>query len=105
MKTVSVAKAQSDIEAVLDSAQNGSIVVTRAGRPSAVIVGVESYDAEDLALACSPSFWQLIESRRKGRSIPLSQVKRRLDAREQRESGRPVKNNRKGPRKPHGSRA
>ena len=105
MRTVSVAKARSNIEAVLDSAQNERIVVTRAGRPSAVIVGVESYDAEDLAIACSPAFWQMFESRRKGRSIPLSQVKRRLDARERREAGRPVKNNRKGPGKPNRSRA
>ena len=105
MKTVSVAKARSDIDAVLDSAQNERIVVTRAGRPSAVIVGVESYDGEDLALACSPAFWQMIESRRKGRLIPLSQVKRRLDVRERKEAGSLAKNNRKGPRKPHGSRA
>jgi prevent-host-death family protein len=79
MKTISSHEAEVDINAVLDSAQSERIVVTRNGRPSAVIVGLESYDDEDLQLASSPEFWQLIQERRSGgSSIPLSELRSRL---------------------------
>jgi prevent-host-death family protein len=79
MKTISNLEAQTDIDAVLDSAQNERVVVTRNGRPSAVIVGLESYDDEDLALASSPDFWRLISERRNsGSSISLAELKTRL---------------------------
>jgi prevent-host-death family protein len=80
MKTVSLAKAQADLDTVLDSAQKERIVLTRAGKPSAVLVGIEGYDAEDLRLATSPEFWKLITERRQGRLVPLSEVKARLEA-------------------------
>jgi prevent-host-death family protein len=79
MKTISNLEAQTDIDAVLDSAQNERVVVTRNGRPSAVIVGLESYDDEDLTLASSPDFWRLISERRtSGSSISLAELKSRL---------------------------
>ena len=78
MKSVSATEVQSNLEAVLDSAQKERVMVTRAGKPSVVIVGIESYDAEDLRLASSPEFWQMIEERRHGPSIPLAELKARL---------------------------
>ena len=85
MKSVSLAEARSDIEALLDSAQKERVLITRAGKPTAVIVGVESYDEEDLALARAPEFWRMIEQRRRGRSISLAQLKARLKARAQKQ--------------------
>lgn len=79
MKSISMKEAQSDIEAVLTSAQKERIVVTRAGKPCVVIVGIEGYDAEDLNLASSSEFWQMIEERRQGRSIPLAELRARLE--------------------------
>ena len=96
MKSISLAEARSDIEAVLDSAQKERVLVTRAGKPSAVIVGIESYDEEDLALARAPEFWRMIEQRRQGRSISLAQLKARLKAREQKQHAKPAKGKRKG---------
>ena len=80
MKSISVAQAKSDIEGALNSAQKGQVVIMRAGRPSAVLIGVESLDAEDRELASSPQFWRMIEARRSGKSIPLSELKARLAA-------------------------
>jgi hypothetical protein len=55
------------------------IIVTRNGKPSAVIVGLESYDDEGLQLASSPQFWRMIQQRRgSGASISLSELKTRL---------------------------
>jgi prevent-host-death family protein len=90
MKSISVADAQSNIEALLQSAQKERIVITRAGKPSAVVVGIECYDAEDLQLATSPDFWKLIQQRRRGPEISLSELKSRLNLKERsRRSGKP----------------
>jgi prevent-host-death family protein len=79
MKTISNHEAQEDIDAVLDSAQCERIIVTRNGKPSAVIVGLESYDEEDLRLVSSAEFWRMIHERRgSGSSISLSELKTRL---------------------------
>lgn len=80
MKSISVADARENIEVVLDAAQEERVVVTRAGKPSVVIIGVEAYDEEDLQLATSPEFWRLIEERRQGGSVPLAELKARLGA-------------------------
>jgi prevent-host-death family protein len=101
MKTISLAQARADLNAVLDSAQKERIVVLRAGKPSAVLVGIEGYDAEDLYLATSPDFWKLIQERRQGRLVPLSEVKARLEGREtSRPSLKKAKTPRKRPPKP-----
>ena len=81
MKTVSIVEARDDLEAMLNRSQQERVVITRGGRPCALVVGIESYDAEDVALASSPEFWRMIQDRRrKGKSIPLAQVEARLNA-------------------------
>src|SRR5688500_7685712 len=52
MKTASVAEMKSRFGAVLKASETGPVVVTRNGRPVAVIVGVEDKDeAERLVMA------------------------------------------------------
>ncbi len=83
MKTISDLEAQSDFEGVLDSAQEERVVITRHGKPAAVVLGLESYDAEDLELAGSPDFWRMIDARRReGSAISLAEARDRLEARE-----------------------
>jgi prevent-host-death family protein len=79
MKTVAASDVRDDLEGVLGSAQNERIVVTRKGKPSAVLIGIESYDDEDSQLTTSEDFWRLIEERRKGRSISLAELRSRLN--------------------------
>jgi prevent-host-death family protein len=105
MKTVSVSQARSDLEGVLDSAQSERVVVTRGGKPSAIILGIESYDAEDRALASSPEFWRMIEQRRRGRSISLAELKTRLTARERSKAAKSTNGGRKSAGKSHRPRA
>jgi prevent-host-death family protein len=81
MKSMTVVEAAANIEQVITSAQKERIVLTRNGRPSAVIVGLEAYDEEDLRLASSPAFWKTIEDRRRtGAVIPLAKLKAKLRA-------------------------
>lgn len=87
MKLVSVAEAETDLSTLLDVAQRERIVVTRAGKPSVMLIGVESYDDEDWRWAADAGFWQMIRERRRDPrpGIPLAELEARLAARERAE--------------------
>ena len=70
---------KANVDAVLSLSQSERIVISRRGKPCAVLVGIENYDAEDLRLATSDEFWQMIHQRRvSGKSYPLAEVEARL---------------------------
>ena len=79
MKTIPMTDLCSEPNAVLDSAQTERIVISRGGKPCAVLVGIEAYDAEDLQWAAPSEFWQMIGQRRAhGKEVPLAEVEARL---------------------------
>ena len=69
MKIASVAEVKSQLSAFLKATEAGPVVVTRNGRPVAVIVGVEDGDEiERLLMAYSPRLQAILaESRRQVR--------------------------------------
>jgi PHD/YefM family antitoxin component YafN of YafNO toxin-antitoxin module len=78
MKSITVSESDAELDRLVGDSQNERIVLLRNGKPSAVMIGIESYDAEDLELATSPEFWSLIESRRRGNVISLAEARSRL---------------------------
>jgi prevent-host-death family protein len=79
MRNVPETELQSNLDSILTRAQSERIVISRRGKPCAVLVGIEDYDAEDLALASSADFWLMIRQRRAGgKSFPLAEVEARL---------------------------
>jgi len=78
MKTINVRDLQKKIRRAMTVAQKERVVVTRHGKPLAVVTGVDGYDWEDLYWATNAAFWKMIEERRKGPTIPLKEVYRRL---------------------------
>jgi antitoxin (DNA-binding transcriptional repressor) of toxin-antitoxin stability system len=79
MKVISVQQLSRDTPASLDLAQKERVIVTRNGKPLAMLLGIENKDAEDYALERDEAFWQLIHERRKERRmIPLAEVRKRL---------------------------
>ena len=78
MKTVTVRDLQKKIRECVDAAQKDQIVITRHGRPAAIVIGVQGYDWEDVMLQTSPAFWKMIEGRRKQKTIPLAEMRKRL---------------------------
>ena len=80
MKTINVRDFQKNIRQCVDASQKDRVVVTRHGRPTAVLIGVEGHDWEDLFYQTSPGFWKMIEQRRRQKTIPLAEVRRRLAA-------------------------
>ena len=66
MKIASVAEIKSQFSAFLKASEDGPVVVTRNGKPVAVIVGVQDEDEiERLLLAYSPRLQAILEESRK----------------------------------------
>jgi hypothetical protein len=87
MKTVEVG--DSDLETCVGDARSERVMVTRGGKPIALVVGIEGLDEEQIRLGSDPEFWRLIESRRAGKTISRAELERRLDDAERSESARP----------------
>lgn len=81
MKTVTARDLQKKVKECMDTAQEERVVITRRGRPAAVLVGVEGKDWEDVVLQTSPAFWKLIEERRKQPTISVKELRARLKKR------------------------
>jgi prevent-host-death family protein len=83
MKETTFERFAAELNQLMDAAQHERILVTRDGRPFAMIVGIEHKDAEDLQLESSPEFWRMIEQRRQSPSVRLEDVEAQLLADEQ----------------------
>jgi prevent-host-death family protein len=65
MKIASVAEVKAQFSAFLKASESGPVVVTRNGRPAAVIVGVQDEDEiERLLMAYSPHLRAILERSR-----------------------------------------
>ncbi|HEV8310915.1 MAG TPA: type II toxin-antitoxin system Phd/YefM family antitoxin [Methylomirabilota bacterium] len=80
MKTVTVRDLQKKVKECVDDAQHDRVVITRRGKPAAVLVGVEGHDWDAVVLQTDPSFWRLIRARRRQRTMSFRELKRRLAA-------------------------
>ena len=75
MKTVEAGHFAANLNQYLEESRNEPIVVTQAGKPCAVVNGLD-YDDEQIDLINSPEFWSMIEERRRRPTIPWETVKR-----------------------------
>ncbi len=76
MKTIGLEHAT--LEVCIKDARRERVVVTRKGKPVALVVGVEGMDEEQLQLGSSVKFWTLIEKRRRQRTIGRAQLEKKL---------------------------
>ena len=65
MKVRAMRDAKAGLSATLDEAQRERVLITRNGKPSAILIGVEGRDFEEVLLASNPRFWEMIEKSRK----------------------------------------
>ncbi|MGH7406843.1 MAG: type II toxin-antitoxin system Phd/YefM family antitoxin [Candidatus Methylomirabilales bacterium] len=84
MKTVTVRDLQNKIKACLDRAQEDRVIITRHGKPAAVLIGVEGEDWETVVLETDPAFWRLVQERRKQPTLSIGELKARLKQRRRR---------------------
>jgi prevent-host-death family protein len=78
MKTLTVRDLQRKVRECVDESQEDRVVITRRGKPAAVLVGVEGQDWEAVVLQTDPKFWKLIRARRKQPTLSLAELKGRL---------------------------
>jgi prevent-host-death family protein len=69
---------QKNLKESIDNAQQDRVVITRHGKPAAVLIGVEGEDWDSVVLETDPKFWKLIHDRRKQPTVPLGEIKKRL---------------------------
>jgi prevent-host-death family protein len=78
VKTISVRDLQKNVKESVNDSQKDRVIITRHGKPTAVLVGVEGRDWEDVVLQTDPSFWRLIRTRRKQDTLSLEKLKEEL---------------------------
>jgi prevent-host-death family protein len=81
MKTVNAHDLQKKVKECVDLSQRDRVVITRRGKPAAVMVGVEGKDWDDVALQASSKFWKLIEERRREPTMSMKELRTRLKKR------------------------
>lgn len=81
MKAVNARDLQKKIKECVDMSQKDQVVITRRGKPAAVMVGVEGKDWEEVVLQTSATFWKLIEERRKEPTMSIKELRTRLKKR------------------------
>ncbi|MBI4582937.1 MAG: type II toxin-antitoxin system prevent-host-death family antitoxin [Planctomycetes bacterium] len=78
MKTMTVFEAKNHFSRALQIAAEDVVVVTRHGKPVAAIQSITERDLGDLLLERSETFWKMIERARKGKSISIDEVRKKL---------------------------
>ncbi len=68
------------VDSLIDQAQSERVVVTRNGKPVALIFGIEGMDEEQLELGSSDKFWKLIAERRQEKAISRAELEERIKA-------------------------
>lgn len=79
MKVVALGNARNELSAYVTEARRDRVLVTRHGKPAALIIGVEGEEFEDVMTRSDPGFWRMIETRRSAsKTIPASEMRKRL---------------------------
>ena len=76
MKVIGLQKA--NLEECVRDAQAERVVLTRTGKPVALLVGVKGLDLEQIELGQSDEFWRLIRERRRQKTISRKELEKRL---------------------------
>ncbi len=80
MKTIGVRELQKHVRGCVNASQRDRVVITQRGAPAALIIGVKGSDWETLAIQTNPSFWRMIERRRKEKTISSDEMWRFVNA-------------------------
>lgn len=75
---MTVFEAKNRFSQALRIAAKDVVVVTRRGKPVATIQSITEADLEDLLLQRSDAFWKMIERARKGKSVSIDAVRKKL---------------------------
>ena len=66
MKFIGLTEVKAHLSAFVDESQHDRVVITRRGKPAALVIGVEGQDLEQVVLGSDVDFWKMIQERRRG---------------------------------------
>jgi prevent-host-death family protein len=76
MKVVSLGEA--NLEECVREAQRERVVLTRQGKPMAVLISVKGLDLEQIQLGHEDEFWTIIRQRRAQKTMSREELEKRL---------------------------
>jgi antitoxin (DNA-binding transcriptional repressor) of toxin-antitoxin stability system len=79
MKVVGLQEA--NLEECVRQAQGERVVLTRSGKPVALLVDVQGLDLQQIELGQSDEFWKLIRDRRGQKTMSRADLEKRLAGR------------------------
>ena len=79
MRVAPLAEVKTQLSAYIARAQQERLLITRHGRPVALVIGVEGESLEDLLTSGDPELWRMIAARRgSGRKVSARTARRQL---------------------------
>jgi prevent-host-death family protein len=105
MRLIGLKEAKTNLSAFVDEAQHERILITRRGKPAAVVIGVEGQDLEQVLLAGDVEFWKMIQERReRGARLSSDEIRRSfgIETATRSQTSSRVKEGRKGNRSTRG---
>ncbi len=78
MKVVALREAKQRLSGCVVRAQRERVLITKQGRPAALMIGVEGHDLEDVLLMQNPRFWKMIEARRTEPTLGIDEVRKQF---------------------------
>ncbi len=78
MTVIDVSEQGTALDDLLARAHDGKVLLTRDGKPAAVLTSVEGLDLEQIATASDPEFWRMINERRQQPTVTLVEARESL---------------------------
>jgi prevent-host-death family protein len=80
MKTAALKEVKAKLSEYCERSQGERVLITKHGKPLALMIGVEGRTIEDVVTAMNPDFWNLIEERRRQPTLSSAEMRKRLAA-------------------------
>jgi prevent-host-death family protein len=71
---------QTTLDRCVEEARQERIIVTRKGRPVALVISVEGLDEEQLQLGSSDRFWERVAEWRSEKTLSRAELEETIDA-------------------------
>ncbi|HTM44302.1 MAG TPA: type II toxin-antitoxin system prevent-host-death family antitoxin [Polyangiaceae bacterium] len=78
MKTAALRDVKARLSEYCERAQYERVLVTKHGKPLALMVGVQGRDLEELLTTANPEFWLLVDERRRQPELSQAELLIRL---------------------------
>ncbi len=80
MKMIGIREARERLSSMVTRAQRERVVLTRHGKPAALLIGIEGEDLEEVLLKTNEAFWsELAEQRRRNDTLSEAETMRALN--------------------------